>query len=513
MSARATSGLYDVRLSSEAETARLARDIAAIARPGDIVALSGGLGAGKSTFARAFIRHLAGDPALDVPSPTFTLLQTYPTASGLLVHADLYRIRDASELPEIGLLDTLDEAITLVEWPERGDTFLSGARRLDLAFELTGDGEDQARRLHMIAGADWAQRLDLALGTRRLIDKAGWGEARRDFMQGDASARAYERLVAADGQTAILMISPPRPDGPAVRGGKPYSAIAKLAENVHAFVAMDRGLRALNFSAPEILAQDLDLGLLLTEDLGPEQVVNADGPIPERYEAAACLLASMHGHKLPTILPVSDTRDHVIPDYDATALAIETELLLDWYSSHIAGVALPAVARSRFEKIWAGLIEDITSQPPTWVLRDFHSPNLIWLEAREGHCKLGLIDFQDAVIGHPAYDLVSLGQDARVTVPPDLELRLLGAYAKARRANDPDFDLAAFARGYAILGAQRNTKIAGIFARLDKRDGKPAYLKHLPRVETYLRRNLEHPAVAELKQWHIEWLPKMFEAQ
>jgi aminoglycoside/choline kinase family phosphotransferase len=123
-----------------------------------------------------------------------------------------------------------------------------------------------------------------------------------------------------------------------------------------------------------------------------------------------------------------------------------------------------------------------------------------------------LIDFQDAVLGHPAYDLVSLGQDARVDVPAALELRLLAAYGSARRGDDPAFDLAGFARAYAILGAQRNTKIAGIFARLDRRDGKPAYLEHLPRIEAYLRRNLDHPALEELKGWYQAHLPKLFAA-
>ncbi len=186
--------------------------------------------------------------------------------------------------------------------------------------------------------------------------------------------------------------------------------------------------------------------------------------------------------------------------------------MLDWYGPHIAGVTLPAVTQAEFGRIWNKLFDEILDAPATWTLRDFHSPNLIWLEEREGLAKLGLIDFQDAVLGHPAYDLVSLGQDARVDVPAALELRLLAAYGAARRADAPDFELAQFARAYAILGAQRNTKIAGIFARLDKRDGKPAYLKHLPRIEAYLRRNLEHPALEELKAWYQAHMPKLFEA-
>ena len=212
------------------------------------------------------------------------------------------------------------------------------------------------------------------------------------------------------------------------------------------------------------------------------------GRSPSRYEAAARLLADLHRHTLPTILPVTEGRDHVVPDYDRSALAIETELILEWYAPHIAGVTLPAVTQAEFSRIWNRLFDEVLEAPGTWTLRDFHSPNLIWLPAREDHARLGLIDFQDAVIGHPAYDLASLGQDARIDVPAALELRLLAAYGQARRNDDASFDLAGFARAYAILGTQRNTKIAGIFARLDKRDGKPAYLKHLPRIEAYLRR-------------------------
>lgn len=510
----AKAGAHSLILSDEAATGRLARDIAAILKTGDIVALSGHLGAGKSLLARAMLRHLAEDPALEAPSPTFTLVQSYEApAGGLLLHADLYRVRSPDELDDLGLIEDLERAITLVEWPDRAGTRLPAGRRLDIVLEVDPENPETGRIATLSGGVLWRSRLAIAIGARRLIDEAGWSEARRDYMLGDASSRAYERLTKPSGETAILMISPPRPDGPTIRQGKPYSAIAHLAESVDAFVAMDKGLRSLGLSAPEILAQDLQTGLLLIEDLGPGLIVDGDGAIPERYEAAARLLAELHRHALPTILPVVEGRDHVVPDYDREALTIETELVLDWYAPHIAGVALPAVTRAEFGRIWDRLFDEIFEGPSTWTLRDYHSPNLIWLPDRVGHARLGLIDFQDAVLGHPAYDLVSLGQDARVDVPAALELRLLAAYAGARRGNDPSFDLAGFARAYAILGAQRNTKIAGIFARLDRRDGKPAYLKHLPRIEAYLRRNLEHPALAELKAWYQAHLPKLFEGQ
>lgn len=502
---------HRVELPDEAATKRLATDLAAILKPGDIVALSGHLGSGKSLLARAILRELAEDPALEAPSPTFTLVQSYETPRGSVLHADLYRVRSPDELDDIGLVEDIDQLVTLVEWPDRAGTRLPAGRRVDILLEVDPDRPETGRIATLTGGVLWKQRLAIAVASRRLLDGAGWGDAEREHMQGDASTRAYERLTRDDGTTAVLMISPPRPDGPAIRGGKPYSAIAHLAETVDAFVAMDHGLRSLGYSAPEIFAQDLDVGLLLIEDLGGEGVLADGAPIAERYEAAAVLLADLHRHTLPGILPVTEGRDHDLPPYDREAMAIETELVLDWYAPHIAGVTLSAITRSEFTHIWNRLFDEVLEGPTTWTLRDYHSPNLIWLPSREGHAKLGLIDFQDAVMGHPAYDLVSLGQDARVDVPAALELRLLAAYGKARRALDDSFDLAGFARAYAILGTQRNTKIAGIFARLDKRDGKPGYLKHLPRIERYLRRNLEHPALEELKGWYESNLPRLFE--
>jgi N-acetylmuramate 1-kinase len=499
---------FSFSVADLAATDRLAGDIATLLKPGDMVALSGDLGCGKSTFARMVLRHLAQDPELEAPSPTFTLVQAYETMRGEVIHADLYRIRHPGELVEMGLSDEIDGRIALIEWPERAGDELTGPNRLDIALRIDPARPDEGRLVEISSGPEFAGRLRLTLGSRKLLDASGFALARRDHMQGDASTRAYERLVQADGSTAILMISPPRADGPAVRRGKPYSAIAKLAETVDAFVAMGRGLRSLGYSAPEIIARDLKTGLLITEDLGGGLVVDANGPIPERYLAAASLLADLHGHALPTILPVAEGRDHVIPDFDHAAMEIETELLLEWYAPHVGG-NLPAVTRKQFARLWSPLFDEVIHGPRTWVLRDYHSPNLIWLPERAGLARVGLVDFQDAVLGHPAYDVASLAQDARLDVAPELEMRLIATYAAARRAADPEFDFAGFAKAYAIMGAQRATKILGIFARLDKRDGKPGYLKHLPRVSRYLMRNLGHPGLAELKGWYDQHLPRI----
>jgi hypothetical protein len=332
-------------------------------------------------------------------------------------------------------------------------------------------------------------------------------------MQGDASSRSYERLALGDRlasgeRNLILMNAPRRPDGPPVRNGLPYSAIAHLAEDVRPFVAMGRALRERGFSAPQIHAADLDDGFLLLEDLGTECVVAGDPPAPieERYAAAVDVLARLHQETLPPVLPVAPNVDYTLPPYDLDALLIEIELLPDWYVPHRGG-SLGPEARAEFLALWRTALARALDAPPTWVLRDYHSPNLIWLPEREGVQQVGIIDFQDALMGPAAYDVVSLLQDARVDVPSSIEIALLGRYAKARLTADPSFVPAQFAELYVVLGAQRATKILGIFARLDRRDGKPQYLRHLPRIWRYLRRSLQHHSLAELRDWYDTHVP------
>ena len=151
--------------------------------------------------------------------------------------------------------------------------------------------------------------------------------------------------------------------------------------------------------------------------------------------------------------------------------------------------------------------QPVLDAPPTWVLRDFHSPNLLWLPDRNEIARLGVLDFQDAVTGPPAYDVASLLQDARVDVPEVVEVPLLGRYVRARRTADPDFDPGAFIRSYVTLAAQRASKILGIFARLDVRDGKPQYLRHIPRISGYLQRSLAHPSLEPLNVWYGRHVP------
>jgi aminoglycoside/choline kinase family phosphotransferase len=326
-------------------------------------------------------------------------------------------------------------------------------------------------------------------------------------MAGDASTRSYARLVRQDG-AFILMNSPRRPDGPAIYDGKSYSAAAHLAEDVKPFVAIANGLRERGFSAPSIHHADLEAGFLITEDFGSAGFIEGDPPRPiaERYQAAADMLAALHRESLPEILPLAPHVTYAIPAFDTDALLVEIGLMPEWYLPD-RGVELTRDLHAEFVTMWRDLLSKPAKAPKTWALRDFHSPNLIWLDQRPGTAKVGIIDFQDTVLGPAAYDLASLLQDARIDVPEPLELALLTRYIKARRASDDTFDAAAFAEIYAIMSAQRNTKLLGIFARLNRRDGKPQYLRHLPRIWTYLTRSLAHPALSGIRKWYSANVP------
>lgn len=488
------------------EMARLAGYVAVALRPGDVIALSGDLGAGKTAFARMLIRSLAGEGAGEIPSPTFALAQSYEAPRFPVLHIDCYRIATPDEADELGLDESLRDGVAIIEWPERIAAALP-QDRLDV--RLVDGSTADTRGLTFEGRGRWESRLDRLRAVRAFCEEAGWGKAEITYLQGDASARTYARITDGD-RAAILMDSPAMPDGPAIRGGMPYSAIAHLAESVTPFVAVAAALRERGISVPEIFAQDLENGFLVIEDLG-DLVFGAAiaGGADERelYLAATDVLVALRRAPPAAAQPVSDTADYALASYDAGALGIEVELLLDWLWPMVLGTPVADGDRAAFLALWTPLFEFVGQLPPGWVLRDYHSPNLIWLPDRDGAARVGVIDFQDAVRGPAAYDLAALGQDARRDISPALEEAVRDHYCAGVGASDPNFDRQRFLTAYAILGAQRNTKILGIFARLARRDGKRAYLQHIPRVSAYLDRNLLHPALADLRGWYEKHLP------
>jgi tRNA threonylcarbamoyl adenosine modification protein YjeE len=493
----------------ELDVLRLAEHVAFALLPGDVLALEGDLGAGKTTFARALISTLSAGAITEVPSPTFTLVQSYETARFDVAHFDLYRLTEPSELLELGLDLALKRGIAVIEWPSRAGSMLPDQR-----FTLTlSDGTTPETRTITIEGTGaCAHRVARLADIYGFLSRNGWGgtRTRLSYLQGDASPRRYARLIKSTGVRAILMDAPRQPDGPPIRDGLPYSRIAHLAEDVRPFVAIGTALAAAGFSTPELFAHDIDRGLLLIEDLG-DAVFGAEvqrgGDQRALWARGVSALAALRRHRPSVPLPVPDGSFYKLPPLDHGTLQIESELLLDWYWPALHGSPVPPSVREAFLQAWHIVFTRVLEAPKGWVLRDYHSPNLLALAARPAPRDIGIIDFQDALLGPEAYDLVSLLQDARLDVPEALEHELLDRYIADVQTAEPAFDAREFRFGYAALGAQRNTKILGIFARLAKRDGKRHYLTHIPRIWGYLARDLAHPDLTPLKTWYDAHLP------
>jgi hypothetical protein len=500
----------EISARDEQATIRLAELVALKLAYGDCVLLSGDLGAGKTTFARALIRARLDDPAAEIPSPTFALRQDYDAPRATIRHFDLYRVGDLSELNELGLDEGMTDAITIVEWPERADAAAWSASTLRVA--LTAGETSDARSVTLTGiGRIAADVPRLAELWSFLAAAPEWHAHRVAFLQGDASSRSYARLVGAPAD-AILMDSPSRPDGPVLRGGKSYSQIAHLAETVHAFVAVDTALRAAGIAAPALHHVDLDRGFILMEDLGRSTFgmdLTAGTQQEPMWRAAVDVLVALRT-RLPRTrsLPVPADGVHHLARFDRAALEIEIGLLLDWFWPAATGApAAPALIES-FSAVWSPLLDTLLALPEGWFLRDYHSPNLIWRPDRQGLDRVGVIDFQDALAEHWAFDLVSLLQDARVDVPEAMETALKAHYVAAIRQHDAGFDETGFEIAYAVFGAQRATRLIGLFVRLARRDGKRGYLAHLPRAWRHLERNLRHPALAGLESWMAANFPQ-----
>lgn len=309
----------------------------------------------------------------------------------------------------------------------------------------------------------------------------GWAGARRLPLAGDASARRYLRLARGDA-SAILMDLPPA------------SGLA-----VAPFLAVTAWLRGLGLSAPQVHAAD-PAGLVLLEDLGDALYIRASAGAPreaELYAAAIDLLADLQ--RAP---PPSATPDYAPPRYDRAVLMREMRLVPEWYLPAAAGAPTPPDLAAEFDAAVEPIVAIALEAPPAPVLRDYHSENLVWLPDRAGHARVGLLDYQDLLIGHPAYDVVSLLEDARRDTSDAVRAAMLDRYLARSGA-----ERAGFLRAAHALAAQRNLKILGLFLRLARRDGKSGYLRHLPRVWAHLQRDLAHPDLAPLAGWVARRLP------
>ncbi|WP_068085115.1 tRNA (adenosine(37)-N6)-threonylcarbamoyltransferase complex ATPase subunit type 1 TsaE [Polycladidibacter stylochi] len=485
--------------ASQHETELFAQDLAEFLQQGDVVTLQGDLGTGKSTISRAMLRYLANDKMLEVPSPTFTLVQAYELQRLTIAHYDLYRLEEPEELEELGLEDYLEVGAALIEWPQMGDESY-WPHALHLSIKETAS---PVERIINVSSSEpkWIERLERLAARRQCLQDAHWQSAERLPLKGDASARSYIKLVKQDGSTALLMDNPARNNEPADTAGKAYSQQVHLAQSNEAFLAIGKLLKAHGFKTPDLFGVNTEKGIALLQDLGAQGLVSPSGEIiTSRYRAAIELLAHMHEIDWPQKVAITAHSDYTVQQYDCEAFYHEAALFLRWYLPYKKGDKLPPELEQNFKDEWQRLLAGLKGAPTSLVLRDFHSPNILWQPDEEGIRRLGLIDFQDALIGPQAYDVASLIYDVRVEMPVELQEELTSYYIELRKMAKPDFDVKACHAQVALLAAQRNTKILGGFVRLDRAYGKAQYLNLVPRVERYLQRSVNHPDLSGLKQ-------------
>ncbi len=311
------------------------------------------------------------------------------------------------------------------------------------------------------------------------LASAGWGAIRPAPLAADASFRRYYRLIDGD-RRAVLMDAPP-----------PH-------EDVRPFVAVAAMLRGHGLSAPEIFAENHELGVLLIEDFGDDTYTRLLGRGADEAELYSLAIDTLVALQRAVVEPPA------LPPYDAAALLGEAALLVDWYAPCVLGAKMAPEFRDEYLDLWREVLPLVAPSAPTLVLRDYHVDNLMLLPGRTGVQGCGLLDFQDALCGPASYDLVSLLEDARRDVPAALREAMTERYLAAF----PAIDRGAFHQSAAILAAQRNAKIIGIFARLWRRDGKPQYLGHIPRVWRLLETDLQEPALRKIATWLDRHLPR-----
>lgn len=342
----------------------------------------------------------------------------------------------------------------------------------------------------------------------------GFGDATRERLAGDASTRLYERLHRPHGSSLIFMDQPPAletvacpPDAsPDQRAALGYNASARLAAGrVDAFVAVAGYLRGRGFSAPSVLAADVTLGLAVLEDLGDDlfaRRIAAGEDELSLYEAATDVQVALHAEAPPAVLEAGGVAWPLL-DYDGLALRTGADLFLDWWPKFSQAPAFSPEAVLEWNALWAPIRQRGAAGASVFAHRDFHAENLIWLPDRAGIARVGLLDFQDAVRAHPAWDLLHLLQDARRDVAPALEARMLRRYLHAR----PQVEAESFLADYRGLAALNAARILFIFARQVAGFGRPRYGDFMPRVWRSLERNLEDPALADLRAWFDREIP------
>ncbi len=453
---------------------------------GDVITLNGQIGAGKTTFAKFLISNLTQTPIEEISSPTFNLYQTYEGETLDVLHYDFYRIDSELELAEIDLDESYTDKICIIEWANKYPNILPKDR-----IEISIECKDQERYYKINPLGKCREAIDSLNKVEDFLDEHDIKFKEIKKLPGDASKRGYFR-VSNSNKNLIVMDVTQENDA----NGKTL-----MTGGIDDFITICEYLDSINVRVPKLIARNKINTLLLEEDLGECSYTGMVAKLDfrELYEPAIETLIHISNIKHPKNISTGPN-PHYMRDFDLNIYLKEAGTFIDYYWPFVNGTFCGEDERQEFIEILSNLYSNL-SDDKTLMLRDFHSPNLLFLQNEKGLKKCAIIDFQDALLGHPLYDLVSLSNDARLTIDEGHEQYLIDLYKSSFCFNDFEFDKLSFMEQYQILGVQRSIKILGIFARLAIIDSNHNYIVHMPRVITYIKRILESGNLPELKYW------------
>ena len=465
---------------------KLSKELAPLLNEGGVVTLNGQIGAGKTTLAKLIIQQLTQTPLEDIVSPTFNLYHTYNKDNLEIAHYDFYRIESEMELHEIDLNESFTDKICIIEWADKFRDFLP-KDRIEIFIKCTKN--ERVYRINPLG------KFREVVSNRAKIENFLGGldinftELQR--LPGDASKRNYYRVMSSD-NTMIVMDATQKSDIKNKTG---------LTNGIDDFIKIQEYLNSIDVRVPKLIARNKIDNIILEEDLG--EYSYTDMLTKENYQ-------KLYNPAIKTLIHISNinhpknistkSNPHYLKEFDLNIYLNEAEIFIDYYWPFIHGKQCNADKKQEFTHIMEEVYSNLTNDK-TLMLRDFHSPNLLFLENENGFRKCAVIDFQDALFGHPLYDLVSLTNDARITIDEYQEKYLIGLYKKDFPFNNFQFDSLSFMQQYHILGVQRSIKILGIFARLAILEANQNYLVHMPRIICYIKRIMQSGSIQALACW------------
>ena len=477
-------GEYISRNLSDLE--KLTKELTPLLSEGGVMTLNGQIGAGKTTLAKLVIHDLTQTPLEDIVSPTFNLYHTYNRDNLEIAHYDFYRIESEIELPEIDLNDSFTDKICIIEWAEKFQDLLP-KDRIEISIKCI-----ENERLYRINPlGKFGDIVNNRAKIENFLSDLDINFTELQRLPGDASKRRYYRIMSSD-NTMILMDATQESDIKSKTG---------LTNGIDDFIKIQEYLDSIDVRVPNLIARNKIDNIILEEDLGEYSYTDVltKQNYQELYNPAIKTLIHISNINHPKNIS-TNSNPHYLKEFDLDIYLNEAEIFIDYYWPFVHGKQCNADKKQEFRDIMEEVYSNL-SNDKTLMLRDFHSPNLLFLENENGFRKCAVIDFQDALFGHPLYDLVSLTNDARITIDEYQEKYLIELFRKDFPFSNFQFDSLSFMQQYHILGVQRSIKILGIFARLAILETNQNYLVHMPRVICYIKRIMQSGKIQRLANW------------